>query len=76
MTMISKNFSPNAQAAARGAIELLARYRHTQVDVEHLLLALISQKDTSALRLLSNMDADLDQIRTEVEIDLEKAAQS
>ena len=72
MTMISKNFSPKAQAAARGAIELLARYRHTQVDVEHLLLALISQKHTSALRLLSNMDADLDQIRTEVEIDLEK----
>ncbi len=76
MTMISKNFSPNAQAAARGAIELLARYRHTQVDVEHLLLALISQKDTSALRLLSNMDADLDQIRTEVEIDLEKGRHS
>jgi ATP-dependent Clp protease ATP-binding subunit ClpC len=74
--MISKNFSPNAQAAARGAIELLARYRHTQVDVEHLLLALVSQKDTSALRLLSIMEADLDQIRTEVEIDLEKGRHS
>ena len=70
--MIAKNFSQNAQAAARGAIELLARYKHTQVDVEHLLLALISQRDTSALRLLENMDADLNQIRTEVEIDLER----
>ena len=70
--MISKNFSQNAQAAARGAIELLARYKHMQVDVEHLLLALISQRETSALRLLANMEADLNQIRTEVEIDLEQ----
>lgn len=69
--MISRNFSKNAQAAARAAIELLPRYRHTQLDVEHLLLALVSQKDTSAVRLLNAMGADLSQVKRDLEIELE-----
>lgn len=68
-----QNFSPNAQEAARGAIELLARYRHTQVDVEHLLLALVSQpSDTSARRVLAALEVDLKQLQADLEIDLEK----
>ena len=67
-----QNFSSNAQEAARSAIEMMPQYRHSQVDVEHLLLALITQKDTSAQRVLSHLDVDRKQIQNELEIELEK----
>ena len=39
---------PKRTGRGRAAIELLPRYKHVQVDAEHLLLALLSQSDTSA----------------------------
>jgi ATP-dependent Clp protease ATP-binding subunit ClpC len=36
-------FTERAQEAAARAAELAQKYGHTQVDVEHLLLALIEQ---------------------------------
>ena len=72
MSMNFQAFSQNAQDAARAAIELLPRYKHVQVDAEHLLLALLSQSDTSALRLLKRMDLDARQLANEVEIALER----
>ncbi|MGC9522273.1 MAG: ATP-dependent Clp protease ATP-binding subunit [Anaerolineae bacterium] len=51
-------FTERAQEAAQRAVELMTRYGHSQVDVEHLLLALIQQKDSIVPTLLSELGAD------------------
>lgn len=38
-------FTERAQDAAARAYEIVQRYGHTQVDTEHLFLALLEQKD-------------------------------
>ncbi len=67
-----QNFSQNAQEAARNAIAMLPQYRQSQVDVEHLLLALTTQQGTSAQHVLSHLDVNLKQIQNDLEIELEK----
>ncbi len=51
-------FTERAQEAAQRAVELMTRYGHSQVDVEHLLLALIQQKNSIVPTLLSELGAD------------------
>ncbi len=50
-------FTERAQEAAQRAVELMTRYGHSQVDVEHLLLALIQQQGTVS-SLLTEMGSD------------------
>ena len=38
-------FTEKAQQAAMRAYEILQRYKHTQVDTEHLFLALLEESD-------------------------------
>jgi ATP-dependent Clp protease ATP-binding subunit ClpC len=51
-------FTERAQEAAQRAVELMTRYGHSQVDVEHLLLALTQQKDGNVSALMIDLDAD------------------
>lgn len=51
-------FTERAQEAAQRAVELMTRYGHSQVDVEHLLLALIQQEDGAVPALLSELGAN------------------
>ncbi len=51
-------FTERAQQAAQQAVALMNRYGHSQVDVEHLLLALINQADGTVPALLKQMGAD------------------
>ncbi len=55
-------FTERAQEAAQRAVELMTRYGHSQVDVEHLLLALIQQPEGSVSALLQRMGADTTQM--------------
>ncbi|MBN1259447.1 MAG: AAA family ATPase [Anaerolineae bacterium] len=48
-------FTERAQEAARRAVELMTHYGHSQVDIEHLLLALINQPEGTVSTLLSDM---------------------
>jgi ATP-dependent Clp protease ATP-binding subunit ClpB len=48
------------------------RYGHTEVDAEHLLLALLEQADGLAPRLLERMDVDAEALRAELEAALER----
>ncbi|HJY97027.1 MAG TPA: Clp protease N-terminal domain-containing protein, partial [Streptosporangiaceae bacterium] len=48
------------------------RYGHTEVDGEHLLLALLDQQDGIVPRLLAQAGADPDQLRTALEAELAK----
>lgn len=51
-------FTERAQEAAQRAVELMTRYGHSQVDVEHLLLALVQQKEGTVPALLSELGAN------------------
>ena len=51
-------FTERAQAAAQRAVELMTRYGHSQVDVEHLFLALVQQKDGNVPEILTELDVN------------------
>ncbi len=55
-------FTERAQEAAQRAVELMTRYGHSQVDVEHLLLALIQQQQGTVPALLLEMGANPGQL--------------
>jgi ATP-dependent Clp protease ATP-binding subunit ClpC len=55
-------FTERAQDAAQRAVETMTRYGHTQVDIEHLLLALIEQPDGVVPQILEAMGTDADLI--------------
>lgn len=52
-------FTERAQDAAARAYEIVQRYRHTQVDTEHLFLALLEQKDGAVPQLLGELNVDV-----------------
>lgn len=51
-------FTERAQNAAAMAYELVQQYGHTQVDTEHLFLALLRQEDGAIPQILSNLNID------------------
>jgi len=56
-------FTERAQDAATRAYEILQRYKHNQVDTEHILLALLDQSDGQVPQVLEKMGVDVDQIK-------------
>ncbi|MBC7235469.1 MAG: AAA family ATPase [Chloroflexi bacterium] len=60
-------FTERAQEAATRAYEIMMRHKHTQLDTEHILLALLEQSDGIVYRLLQGMNVDLDRIRRRVD---------
>ncbi len=57
-------FTERAQEAAQHAVELMTHYGHSQVDAEHLLLALIQQNDGTIPGLLSDLGANPTELAT------------
>jgi len=62
-----EHFTQRAQEALQSAQSIAARYNHQQMDVEHLLLALLEQRDGLIPRIIERMDVSLEDIRGEVE---------
>ncbi|MHB0858560.1 MAG: ATP-dependent Clp protease ATP-binding subunit [Anaerolineae bacterium] len=56
-------FTERAQEAATRAYEIMQRYRHTQLDSEHILLALLEQSDGVVPSILEEQNVDIEQIR-------------
>ncbi|MGQ9491539.1 MAG: ATP-dependent Clp protease ATP-binding subunit [Anaerolineae bacterium] len=56
-------FTQQAQDAAMRAYELMQRYGHNQVDVEHLFLALLEQPKGLIAEMLGHMGAPVDHMR-------------
>ncbi len=56
-------FTQQAQDAAMRAYELMQRYGHSQVDVEHLFLALLDQPKGLIAEMLTRMGAPVDHMR-------------
>ena len=63
MVLRSDNFTEQAQEVLRESQEIVRRYRHQQWDAEHILMALLEQKDGIALELLAELEAPTDAIR-------------
>jgi ATP-dependent Clp protease ATP-binding subunit ClpB len=59
-----------SQEALHDAQTKALRFGHTEVDGEHLLLALLDQPDGLAPRLLTQTDVDTGRLRTELEAEL------
>ena len=63
MVLRSDNFTEQAQEVLRESQEVVRRYRHQQWDAEHILMALLEQKDGIALEVLAELGAPTDAIR-------------
>jgi len=66
-------FTEKAQEAAMRAYEILQRYKHTQVDTEHVFLALVEQSDGAVPQLLEKLNVPVDGIVQKLEATLEHA---
>src|SRR3954470_19117921 len=69
--MDPNRLTQKSQEALHDAQTKALRFGHTEVDAEHLLLALIDQPDGLIPRLLSRADVNLDALRTGLELALE-----
>ena len=56
-------FTERAQDAAQRAVEVMSRYGHTQVDVEHILVALLEQPEGVIPQILEHLGVEVDQIQ-------------
>src|SRR5260370_783506 len=65
-------FTQKAQESLQAAHERAARTGHQQVDVEHLLMALLEQEPGLALSILRKADISVEGLKRQVERELEK----
>src|SRR5258705_8207986 len=70
--MDPNRLTQKSQEAIHDAQTKALRFGHTEVDVEHLLLALLDQRDGLIPRLLTRMGTDTDGLRADVEQALER----
>ena len=69
--MDPNRLTQKSQEALHDAQTKALRFGHTEVDGEHLLLALLDQPEGIAPRLLAQAGADPDRLRTALEAELE-----
>ena len=56
-------FTERAQDAAQRAVEVMTRYGHTQVDIEHLLVALLEQPEGVIPQILERLGVEVEQVQ-------------
>jgi ATP-dependent Clp protease ATP-binding subunit ClpC len=67
-----ERLTEQAQEALAASQELVRRYRHSQWDVEHILLGLLEQKDSLASEILKGLGVSDQLVKQQVERVLEK----
>jgi len=60
-------FSEDAQRLMQRAYEVMVRYRHTQLDAEHLALAMLEIPDETVHGALDQLGVDRDKLHAEIE---------
>jgi ATP-dependent Clp protease ATP-binding subunit ClpC len=63
-------FTERAQDAAARAYEIVQRYAHSQVDTEHIFLALLEQNDGAVPQILEQMNIDVAAMQSRVDMEL------
>ncbi len=71
--MRQERFTEQAQEALASSQELVRQYRHSQWDVEHILLALLQQQAGLVGDILTELGVDVEAVRQQVETRLDKA---
>jgi len=67
-----ENFTEQAQEMLSESQDLVRRYKHSNWDVEHILLALVNTEDGLTSTILSSLGVDKNAIRQEIENSLAK----
>jgi ATP-dependent Clp protease ATP-binding subunit ClpC len=70
--MKQERFTEKAQEALAASQELVREYKHSQWDVEHILLALLQQEKGLVGDIFADLGVDLEQVKQEVTAALEK----
>src|SRR3954462_2463603 len=70
--MDPNRLTQKSQEALHDAQTKALRYGHTEIDVDHLLLALLEQRDGLVPRLLSRLDIDVDGLRGDLVTQIER----
>jgi ATP-dependent Clp protease ATP-binding subunit ClpB len=70
-----EKFTLKAQEALQEAKSIAERKHHQQIDVEHLLLALLGQKEGIVIPILQKLGANTDLIVSQLENELNRTAQ-
>jgi len=70
--MRQERFTEQAQEALTASQQLVGEYRHSQWDVEHILLALLQQEKGLVGDILRELGVDADAVRREIVAALEK----
>jgi ATP-dependent Clp protease ATP-binding subunit ClpC len=76
MMMSFDRFTERAQEAAARAYQIMQRYRHSQLDTEHILLALLEQPEGVIPQILEKLDVDADEIRNRLDDVLKAGART
>ncbi len=71
--MRPERFTERAQEALAGSLALVRRYRHSQLDVEHVLLALLEQENGLAVQILERIGVNTGALRKRLEMVLDSA---
>ena len=69
-------FTEQAQEAARRSYEVMQRYGHTQVDVEHIFLALLEQPQGLIVEMLGRMGAPIEIMKERLDDNLQHTPRS
>ena len=67
MMMSFDRFTERAQDAAARAYEIMQRYKHGQLDTEHILLALLEQPEGVIPNILERLHVDVEAIKTRLD---------
>ncbi len=73
MVMTADKFTRQAQEALQRSQELVRHYRHSQWDVEHVLLALVALEDGLPERILRELGVDPETVKSRLHQTLEAA---
>jgi len=65
--MAMERFTEQAQEALAASQELVRRYRHSQWDVEHILLALLEQETGITHQILDELSIDAEEVKSRVD---------
>ncbi len=72
--MRQERFTEQAQEALQSSQQLAMQFQHAQWDVEHILLALVEQRQGLIPEILKELNVDIDNIKVQVEEALRKTS--
>ncbi len=73
MVLSAEKFTRQAQESLQSSQELVRNYRHSQWDVEHVLLALVALEDGLPARILRELGVDPETVKSRLHQSLEAA---